>query len=555
MKKIISLVLALCMMLMVGAAFASEGNQDVPDTGSNADPAPAASFVVDTDITISGLTAGDDVYLYKVIEVNSATGGWKLTDAFAALGTEGNDNYSANVMKIVGNDTSFAGLTKEDVEKIANVAKAATKPTAEKVTGDTYTKAVDPGMYVALVAPISADTIYNPIIVSADYNEGGNSIASSATMGTSAVTKKQTVDLEKTTADITLDAGEIVKFTVTSTIPAYSNSYVNPKFNLSDTLSTGLKFVVDTDHPFTVSSGDVTYTGAPANEATSFTLTFNSEKIAALVAPQKVEITYYAQITNAAPFNINEETNDVTVEFSNNPSDDTDHGHKKDKVKEYTFSIDGTLFGNSDWTTGEVVKVGLDGNGKPIEAEINLDNGSKHAALDGAVFGLYTTQADATAGNDKYYTNSQFTGTVTTANGGLMNIKGLDEGTYYLKELSAPAGYIKDQEVHTIVIEAHKSTVEETETLDDGCEVKYSVEVVDSYTVKVDNKTSTFTMTLDGPSVKTVTPAEDTSEIVNTKGVELPSTGGIGTTIFYVLGGLLVVGAAVILVARRKADN
>ena len=43
--------------------------------------------------------------------------------------------------------------------------------------------------------------------------------------------------------------------------------------------------------------------------------------------------------------------------------------------------------------------------------------------------------------------------------------------------------------------------------------------------------------------------------VVNNKGTTLPSTGGIGTTIFYVLGGLLVVGAAVILVARRKASN
>ena len=42
---------------------------------------------------------------------------------------------------------------------------------------------------------------------------------------------------------------------------------------------------------------------------------------------------------------------------------------------------------------------------------------------------------------------------------------------------------------------------------------------------------------------------------VNKTGVVLPSTGGIGTTIFYVLGGLLVVGAAVILVARKKASN
>ncbi len=43
--------------------------------------------------------------------------------------------------------------------------------------------------------------------------------------------------------------------------------------------------------------------------------------------------------------------------------------------------------------------------------------------------------------------------------------------------------------------------------------------------------------------------------VLNLEGTLLPSTGGIGTTIFYVLGGLLVVGAAVILVARRKAHE
>ena len=46
-----------------------------------------------------------------------------------------------------------------------------------------------------------------------------------------------------------------------------------------------------------------------------------------------------------------------------------------------------------------------------------------------------------------------------------------------------------------------------------------------------------------------------TAPIQNQSGTVLPSTGGIGTTIFYILGGLLVVGAAVILVARRKAQD
>ena len=43
-----------------------------------------------------------------------------------------------------------------------------------------------------------------------------------------------------------------------------------------------------------------------------------------------------------------------------------------------------------------------------------------------------------------------------------------------------------------------------------------------------------------------------TANVVNQSGAELPSTGGIGTTIFYVLGGLLVVGAGVLLVTRKR---
>ena len=43
--------------------------------------------------------------------------------------------------------------------------------------------------------------------------------------------------------------------------------------------------------------------------------------------------------------------------------------------------------------------------------------------------------------------------------------------------------------------------------------------------------------------------------VENKAGAELPSTGGIGTTIFYIIGGLLVVGAAVVLIARRKARD
>ena len=100
---------------------------------------------------------------------------------------------------------------------------------------------------------------------------------------------------------------------------------------------------------------------------------------------------------------------------------------------------------------------------------------------------------------------------LTTDANGKIEIKGLDADTYYLRETQAPAGYNKLANDVEVKIEPTEST--------DG---------------------------------KTLTLAAVTSKINNNAGTELPSTGGIGTTIFYVLGSVLVIGAAVLLVTKKR---
>ena len=156
-----------------------------------------------------------------------------------------------------------------------------------------------------------------------------------------------------------------------------------------------------------------------------------------------------------------------------------------------------------------------------------------------------------------------------------MTISGLDAGTYYLKELTAPAGFIKDPHTYTIEITTSKKTVKITEyyKVDSNGNVdwkqeatagytafEYETEVLEWYKVTVDGvEAATHWFTNPGNSTEitwTETSANEVpSSIVNTKGVELPSTGGMGTTLFYIIGSVLVICAGIVLVTRRRMST
>jgi LPXTG-motif cell wall-anchored protein len=283
--------------------------------------------------------------------------------------------------------------------------------------------------------------------------------------------------------------------------------------------------------------------------STSWSLDLTGTDYVKLEAPTPIEITYDAVLTESVFKSVNEETNDVKVEFSNNPDNQQDKGTVKDKTRTYTFSIDGNLLGRSGIRTSELVKVAVDGNGNPIE-QSTATGETYENALKGAVFGLYT---DSSCAADKVYKNKvnnveKIWNNIVTDENGYMEINGLDAGTYYLKEISAPAGYIADQKVHTIVIDAQYDTETVTEN-----GYTYDLPKLKSYTITIDGATtSTYNMTLDASDITTSDATNLPTSIKNTKGIELPSTGGMGTTLFYIIGAVLVLGAGILLVTRRR---
>lgn len=147
--------------------------------------------------------------------------------------------------------------------------------------------------------------------------------------------------------------------------------------------------------------------------------------------------------------------------------------------------------------------------------------------LAGAQFVLYKTVNDekfyAQVANGKItgWTDDQkYTTVFETSDKGKFVIAGLDADTYYLEETKAPDGYNRLKEPVNVVITANIAS----------------------------GKTVTATITYNENATGTV-------RIENQTGVELPSTGGIGTTVFYVIGGLLMGVAVVLLVTRKKMST
>ena len=142
-------------------------------------------------------------------------------------------------------------------------------------------------------------------------------------------------------------------------------------------------------------------------------------------------------------------------------------------------------------------------------------------------------------------------------NNTVVNLVKLDNNNYRVvddTETTAAVSHVKDdQEVETI---AANIIVSDFVTVASGDIVIWGVDSDNDYTIEEIQAPKGFNMI--NPAYKEVTVNADNStrvEVENASGTELPSTGGIGTTIFYVIGGLLVVGAGVVLVSRRKSQD
>lgn len=223
---------------------------------------------------------------------------------------------------------------------------------------------------------------------------------------------------------------------------------------------------------------------------------------------------------------------DGTPKTPTNPDEDTDKPSRKERLDlatVYTFAL--------AW-------VKVDEKGKALAgAEFELPFYVKKTKDQDAYVYAFKTIPETFAEGDSA---DNYTNKVKTGQSGVITIKGVEQGTYSVKETAAPAGFNILTAPFNVV--AKKSDVGVT------TKTKTVIYLDKDGNITEEVTTATQEYTTDQDSQSESVPVHQFSPIVNQQGTELPSTGGMGTKVFYILGVILVIGAGVVLVTRRRMN-
>lgn len=321
--------------------------------------------------------------------------------------------------------------------------------------------------------------------------------------------------------------GDTVEFRTITTVPI-TTGYTEYDYTIFDEMSTGLTSDVKDASGITIKIND-----EEKLDSSYYTVTVNANKFSVKVdilkairegkiAEGNKLYTYYTGVLNedANVYDKGNQQNTAYLQYSNNPHDTTKGETPHVTVYDWTFKMNVQKIDGADkekelkdakfvLSKNGAVDLGtIDENGTPTKTEnlIKLVYDSENS-----------TYRVATA-SDKNITYVMTAGNIT--------IKGLDDAVdYYLYETKAPAGYNRLTEPVKFKINA---TYDET---GDSCT---------AVSTKVGDKAAVTGLKV---------------SVENNAGTTLPSTGGMGTTVFYVVGGGLMAVAVVLLVTKKRMEN
>ena len=299
------------------------------------------------------------------------------------------------------------------------------------------------------------------------------------------------------------DKGDEVTFTLKGTLPDNYDAFNAYKYVMHDSLSTGLTFNAGSLE-VKVDGTKIT-SGYNLKTSTSDNHTFDIEfpdlkTISGVTKSSEITVTYTATLNDTADIGKPGNPNEAYLEYSNNPYDDGSDTAKtpSDEVIVYTY---------------DVIIDKVDGNNNP---------------LPNAGFTLYKLDSDGTTWNQVKK--------ITASSATQFTFSGVDDGKYKLEESETPDGYNTIKPIYFEITANHENGL----TL-------LSVQEQDENGSTISSGGYTFTALTDEGQVKTT--------IQNKSGSTLPSTGGIGTTPFYVGGGVLVAAAGVYIIVKKRMKN
>ena len=513
MKKIMALMLAAIMMMAMSVtAFAAEGA-----TGTCTLTVNVKSTTPAQDLK------GQTINLYKLFDVTESKSG-ETTNYAYTVNTE--TGYKDAIKSALG--TSFTGTTDEEYAAAVLALKdteGAVQKFANDFTADALTKNLSA---TATSGKITEEnkTSYTFNNLAAGYYlvyvTGGKEIQSSLVTvdATNSVNlKTEAPSIEKKADKETVSIGQVVKYTVTGSIPD-TTGYEQYVYKIHDTLTTGLDFVNDengtalTNKTVKVevkfSEADVTDNGeAPTTAAID---TSNSKKMSLDLSTwvkanqankgKTFTVTYYAKVNKDAVVTNN---NQASLEYGNNPDETTKTTPSEAKTPTYPLDILKKKTGTDEKLAGAKFKL------YSSKTDANNDtNAIKVSPVTPGVAGNYVVDPASTT------TEFESAKSIDGKNYNL-HVNGLAAGDYWLVETKAPEGFNK-------LTNPIKVTITKTGDTE-------------------------WTISKDG-TVET----DKIIDIENSTGSILPSTGGRGAIAFAVIAAILVFGVAVSFIRDKRKE-
>lgn len=465
-------------------------------------------------LTINGTSTGHTYEAYQIFSGDLSSDGTTLSNITWGSGVnaftyDGETDAAVIAEKISGEE--YDSTTAKAFAKLAGANVTTASGSATSSAGLTIISGLAPGYYLVK----DKDESQNG--KNAAYTRFILQVVGDATAqlknDTPTVQKKvkDTNDTAGTTTDwqdsADYDIGDTIPFQLKATLPAHISEYDHYYVEFTDTLSAGLTFdkitkVTADGTTLTSDQYTVTTTSNSDGTTTLSVIITDVKAVATITKDDDIVVEYNATLNSKAVIGSAGNPNKVKLTYSNNPNNTGDGTSKpgdtgetpEDTVIVFTYKV-------------VVNKVKEDGT----------------SPLEGAEFTLSKKLADGSL---------QEVAVVKNTAGTTFTFSGLDDGDYVLSETTTPDGYNKIDDVEFTVTAEH------------------DVESDSPALTKLSGDVTTGSLEF----TSSTTDGSLTTDVVNKKGSVLPSTGGMGTTILYVVGTILVLAAGILLVTKKRMD-